>query len=609
MALSRTFLRSFILVGILFSICSTLRAQTDTIPKEPAAHKSFFSEMMNNFRRKDTTEVDAANELKRNDEAYNQFANLIIRNILIKKIPFGIAFADSTKKFKNKLTSIANSVHHITKTKVVSNNLFFKENDVLKPYLMADNERFLRQLPYLQDAGFTVIPVAGTDSVDVVVAVKDVFSLGGAIGSLGLKQSLVQAREDNFAGSGNAAVGYALYDINRRNTIALGGEYNPRNIGGSFIDGTIGYQSFYPSISGPKQENIYYMNLVKPLINRYMRWTYEFDAAYHDTKNMYNPDSIYFSNDRYRYSNFEAWAGYNLHAKDFTPKQESDKLRKLIGMRFISQKFERVPDQYRSVYNWQYADLTGLLATVTFYRQNFYKTQFIYGFGRNEDIPEGLLFSVTTGYTLKQSLSRPFIGLNYERSHFNKRNNYISFTLRGEGFLKHTSIQDINLLGEVNYFDHLKQMSPKWKQRFFLNLGVAQQVNTVLNEPLFVNSQFGLPEYGTNKQLGGTLRATAKAESVFFSPWSLVSFKFAPFVFSNLSLFSPYRSDPMLLSSVGAGLRTRNESFVFGTIELKGYYFPQKNFHNEKFGLEISTNVIFKYNSQFLQKPDFIQVN
>ena len=473
---------------------------------------------------------------------------------------------------------------------------------------MADNERFLRQLPYLQDAGFTILPVIGTDSVDIIVAVKDVFSLGGAIGSLGLQQSQVQVREDNFAGSGNAGVLYAFYDDKRKNKFAFGGEYIRRNIGSSFIDGNLGYQSFYPSIVGPKQENIYYLNLVKPLINRYMRWTYEFDIAYHSTKHEYNTDSVYRVNHRYQYYNIEAWAGYNLRAKDFTIQEESNKLRKLIGLRFINQKFQQIPSRYHSLYNWQFADITGLLATVSFYRQNFYKTQFIYGFGRNEDIPEGLLFSITSGYTIKQGLSRPFLGVNYERSHFNTRKNYISFTLRGEGFLNHTSIEDINLLGEIKYFDHLKAMGTKWKQRFFLNLGVAQQVNTILNQPLYANSQFGLPEYGIS-QIGGNLRVTAKAESVFFSPWSLVSFRFAPFIFSNVGVFSPYLSNAKLLSSVGGGIRTRNESFIFGTIELKGFYFPQRNFYREKFGIEFSTNVIFKYNSQFVKKPDFIQIN
>ena len=168
-------------------------------------------------------------------------------------------------------------------------------------------------------------------------------------------------------------------------------------------------------------------------------------------------------------------------------------------------------------------------------------------------------------------------------------------------------------MGSLFYFDHLKSLSSKWKQRFFLNFGLAQQVNTVFNQPLFANSQFGLPEYGNeilnNERVGGTLRSTAKVESVFFSPWSVVAFRFAPFVFSNVSVFSPYKYQTKVLSSVGGGIRTRNESFVFGTIELKAYYFPEKNFYNERFRFSLSTNVIFKYNTQFVKKPDFIQIN
>ena len=144
------------------------------------------------------------------------------------------------------------------------------------------------------------------------------FSLGGAINSLGLKQSSVEFREDNFAGSGNAAILYTLYDNKRENNFAFGGEYNNRNIGGSFMDAKIGYQSFYPAIAGPKEDNNYYVDLLKPLVNRYMAWTYEFSASYHATRNLYNKDSIYFSNIRYRYYNIEAWGGYNINAKDFT---------------------------------------------------------------------------------------------------------------------------------------------------------------------------------------------------------------------------------------------------------------------------------------------------
>jgi len=492
--------------------------------------------------------------------------------------------------------------------------LFFKEGDSLRPYLMADNERFLRQLLYLQDAQFFVTRTApGSDSVDVFVEVKDVFSLGGAINSLGLKQSSIEFREDNFAGSGNAAIAYTLYDDKRKNDFAFGGEYNSRNVGGSFMDARIGYQSFYPAITGVKEDNNYYIDLHKPLVNRYMSWTYELSAAYHATTNLYNKDSVYFSDVHYRYYNIEAWAGYNVGAKDYSEEEEATKLRKLIGIRYLDQKFLDVPGKYESVYDWKYPTINAALASVTFYRQNFYKTKYIYGFGRNEDIPEGLLLTLTAGYTERQNAKRPFIGFDFEKYHFNKQENYISYKIAAEGYLRASAIEDLNFMGSLFYFDHLKSVGKKWKQRFFLNFDLAQQVNTVFNQPLFANSQFGLPEYGNeiinNERVGGALRSTGKVESEFFSPWSVVAFRFAPFVFTDVSVFSPYSYQTKVLSSIGGGIRTRNESLIFGTIELRTYYFPQKNFYNERFRFSLSTNVIFKYNNQFVKKPDFIQIN
>jgi len=596
--------------GIFLSLHIVSYAQKDSTKN---LKKGFFQKVIRDFK-KDSTEVDYSAQFQKNEAAFNAFEGLFIRNIVIERIPFGVSIGDTSKKFMNSLTSLANYLHHITKTNVVKKNLFFKKGDALIPYLMADNERYLRQLLYLQDAEFFVARTApSSDSVDVFVEIKDVFSLGGAINSLGINQTSLDIREDNLGGSGNAAVLYTLFDNQRNNKFAFGGEYNNRNLGGTFIDTKIGYQSFYPSITGRKQENNYYINLRKPLINRYMQWTYEFDAYYHATSNIYNNDSLYLSGIRYRYYNVDAWVGYNINAKDFTTQEETKKLRKLIGLRYINQKFLSVPGKYENIYNWRYPTISGVLGSLTFYRQNFYKTKYIYGFGRNEDIPEGLLFSITSGYTQRQKVKRPFIGFDFESYQFNKKENYFSYRIAGEGYLNGRSLEDLNFLGSIFYFDHLKEIGTKWKQRFFLNFDLAQQVNTVFNQPLFANSQFGLPEYGNevinNENVGGTLRSTVKAESEFFSPWSLAAFRFAPFVFSNLSVFSPYNYSTKVLSSVGGGIRTRNESLVFGTIELRGFYFPEKNFYNKRFRLSISTNVIFKYNSQLVKKPDFIQIN
>ena len=86
--------------------------------------------MINNFK-KDTTEVDRTNELKRNEEAFKKFDGLIIRNIIIKRVPFGISIGDTSKKFINRITSLANDLHHLTKTRIIKKNLFFQKGQFL----------------------------------------------------------------------------------------------------------------------------------------------------------------------------------------------------------------------------------------------------------------------------------------------------------------------------------------------------------------------------------------------------------------------------------------------------------------------------------------------
>lgn len=602
--LSKMYPRLFILMGLFFISFSIFAQDVDTLP-EPAK-KSLLQDIINQLKRKPE---QSEFQLKSNAELFIPYEGKIIRNIIINRIPFGTLFNDTTQKFKNSLTNLANDLHHLTKEKVIYKNLFFRENEPVQPFLMVDNERFLRQLSYVQDASIQIedLPFA-PGMVDVIVNVKDVFSLGGSIESIGLKKTQINFKEDNIKGTGNGAVLYTLYDAKRKGKFAFGGEYTVRNISGIFMNATIGYQSFFATRHAPPQENYYYASIERPLENRYMRWTYQLDLSYSDTHNRYFSDSLYLSDYRYNYYNIDAWAGFNIDAGKYSEEEEEKKLRRLFGVRIIERQIKDIPTKYETGNKWLFADMTALLFNMTLFRQNFLKTNFIYGFGRSEDLPEGMLASITAGYTIKEREERPYIGLNFEQYILNGKNNYFGYKIRTEGFMNDGKLEDVNVLLSLNYFDKLKQIGPHWKQRFFISLDAAQQFNTVINEPLFLNSKYGLPEYGDD-EIGGPFRGTAKVESVFFSPWSLASFKFAPFAFTRLSLFSPYGDNLKLYSSLGGGIRMRNESLVFGTIEVKGFYFPQKNLNNSSFGLELSTNLIFKYDSRLVKRPDFIEIN
>ena len=157
----------------------------------------------------------------------------------------------------------------------------------------------------------------------------------------------------------------------------------------------------------------------------------------------------------------------------------------------------------------------------------------------------------------------------------------------------------------------LKKLGNNWYQRTFITTGIAAQINPVFNAPLFLNSVYGLP-YFNPENINSDLRSTIKLESVFYNLKKVLGFRFAPFIFSDFSLLKPTKgnfnkSDGF--SAVGGGVRTRNENLVFGTMELKAYYFPRTNGDMNVWKIELNTNIRFKYNSTFIKRPDFVNAN
>jgi hypothetical protein len=184
--------------------------------------------------------------------------------------------------------------------------------------------------------------------------------------------------------------------------------------------------------------------------------------------------------------------------------------------------------------------------------------------------------------------------------------------LKADGFWRNKQLEDINLLFNVDYFTRLLRMGNRWSQRNFISASISHQVRRTLDEPLFLQSDFGVREWRSDTLITGDTRITLKAQSVFFTPWELAKFRFAPFVFANLCLLTPNEekfSQSHWYNSIGAGLRTRNESLVFQTMEFRAYYFPNGNLLGETWRLEFNSNVRFTYSRLFEKKPSFVNVN
>lgn len=544
-----------------------------------------------------------------------QHKGKIIRSISIIPLGFDRNLYDTSKVKKNYPTEVANQVHRNSTVRLIRKNLFFDEGDKVLPLLLADNERFLRDQDFLQDA---LILVGRTDfskdSIDIVIFTKDVFSIGfgGSLG--GLSRARIELREENLAGTGDKLTLGSMYDKNRDPHFGQNAEFVRRNIHGSFINWTIGFKSYNDEIAtGRKEENHYYTKIEKPLVSRYSEWTGAVELSLNRTANNYLSDSasLYSMNYEYSYHVFDLWGGYNFGSRIRMQDDSKKRLRHFVGMRSFYTKFEKIPGVYKDSFDYKYSDINGALISYSLYRQNFYRTNFIYGFGRNEDVPEGINATVIGGYTNKEGIRRAYYGLDFDATHYSTRGFFSSYTVRAGSFVNNRKLEDIDLLLGIDHFTRLRMLGNNWRNRNFLSIYYTKQYKTRLNEPLFLSSAYGLP-YFRNGDLSSDTRATVKAEGVFYNLKKIAGFRVAPFIFSDLSFLKPSKGafgQTKLYSAYGGGFRMRNENLIFGTIEVRAYIFPKPVFGMRNWKLDATTNLRFKYNSSFIRRPEFVVAN
>ncbi len=541
---------------------------------------------------------------------FKRFSGKIIRHI--ECVPLGFGEFENMDTAKLTLPEkIAHALHKNSRVHLINNNLFFKENETLSPLLLADNEKYLRELPFLQDSRIVVMNAPGAkDSVDIIVVTQDVFSIGGR-GSISSSRARIELREENLGGTGNKLEISALFDKDRTPSTGWGAEFIKRNIRGSFFNWTTGFKSFNHTFNtGRLEENNLYTLIEKPMITRYTTWTGAAELSYNKSVNGYS-DTFYYSDFQYRYIRADAWAGYNFGSKSGREKDSEQRLRHLVAARKLYNHFYDVPLKYDTVYNYNYADLNATLFSYSLYRQNFYRTNFIYGFGRYEDVPEGVNASIIAGFTNKQSFKRAYYGFEFDWTRYNSRNHFNAYTFKIGGFVNKKTWQDIDILLGLNHFTRLRTLSNWWFNRNFVNISLTRQVKPFLNTPLMLESLFGLP-YFNNGNTEADFRATTKLESVFFHQRTFLGFRFAPFIFTDFTLLKPINEELKKsngYSAIGAGIRSRNENLVFGTIELKGYYFPRVIPGMKNWKVDATTKLQFKYNSSFIRRPAFILVN
>lgn len=540
----------------------------------------------------------------RSEEGFIPYQGKIIRKILIRHFDFEKTVYDTTHNIRNTITRIGNALHSTTKEWVIRDNLFIREGKPVNPYKLADNERHLRDLDFLLDAKFYIIPLMESqDSVDVVVLTRDVFSVGGTVYPSSTSKSRIRVYDANLGGWGQRLQFNSIIESDRDPNFVYEFLYRKNSIAGSFINGTAGYTQLNSGSSyGEEEEKAYFIRLDRPLVSPYTRYAGGMELSRNWSENFFQaPDSLFRD---YRYVVNDFWIGYNIGANS----NVEDRSRHFVAVRAFDQYFSRVPwqptERERSLYN----DQTFVLTSVTFFKQDFYTARYIYGFGRTEDLPYGHRVSLTTGWTRQLGLDRPYFGIEAEKSIVTPLGEFFTFGLRS-GAYSNGGLEDATIMLSGSLMSRLIP-----RGQFLIRQSIQADYTNVYRQrtslPLDINNEFGL-QYFRADSLRGTKRFNIHTETLAFSPWHLLGFRFAPFAFGEMAMISGNESSifDRPYFSFGGGIRTRNENLIFGTVEVRVIFYPRTVEDISPFNIRLASNLRIKYSAGFVRAPGFVLYN
>ncbi|MFC2098409.1 hypothetical protein ACFLSP_01555 [Bacteroidota bacterium] len=500
-----------------------------------------------------------------------------IRSIRFTKLePFGPGIHDTTGQASSRIEKFGNDMHRVTLDRVMENHLLFREGDLVDPNEFADNERILRELPFIQDARIHLIETSpGSDSVDIRIVTKDNFSIGIGGAPQGYDAGRLSVFEKNLFGMGHEL--HMVFHWDAQRSPWLGNEifYVINNLGGSFINSKLRYAQIFDSES-------YQFELQRRFFTPDIKWAGALKLErtrenrfvdFADTVDQVIP---------VKYNIYDLWAGRSFYLSS-QRRLSRNRLNLVVASRIFRNHFIDRPEDVSENNFYEFQNRNAWLTSFSISSQSFFKSNLILDFGRTEDVPQGMLFSFTAGPEINEFNRRFYTGVSLSQGRYLGKFGYIFTRLEGGGFVKEYSYINQGVINaEMNYFTPLFIIN-RFKFRHFFSARYVRGIRRFEDEFIGINDQDGIRGFRSSLPLGQQ-KVVFNYEADAFTPFYLYGFRFVMFGFADVGMVGPeYEKwhDGQFYSGLGVGVRIRNERLVFETISIRlGYYpnHPEKSF-------------------------------
>lgn len=534
--------------------------------------KEFVMEQIQN------TKVTIPTGFNPSDAYFEKYEGKIIKEILYNQVEVldGNVY-DTTKTSTTGFGRFLNKTYAPTKKLVLENNTRFKKFQPINSRIFSDNERIIRNLPYVEEAKIYVIPVAiNSDSVNVIVVTKDKYPIGVSIDVNDYNYFEVEPYTRNFLGLGHRVGANFIYKGDADQKFGYGLSYFEDNILGTFTNGEIRY------LNSHKAEN-FYTRFEKPFVSTDTKFGGEIGYEILSTSRIsshYLPDSVMDNENDFTVRTIDTWLGYSIFVRSDITKPFFN-----VAGRYYSEVYTKRPG-ITSENNFSFHDKYTYLGAVSYQQVSFLETTKLLNFGIIEYVPMGFNVGVTGGWQKTSYYKRPYVGMHVNYSKLLKKTGIFSVILDAGTYIRNTKIEDA--VAGVK-FSYISPIIPVL--RYELRNIFTFSFNTIMS-PLYLNKitfEKGLNGLEETELYGnGTL--LVKYQPILYTPYEVLGFNFALKPFIDLGWISQskfFESPKHFYSVYGIGASVKNESLIFPATNISVGYHPNGLEGESKFGFEV----------------------
>lgn len=520
---------------------------------------------------------------------YSAYSGKRIGKITINRLPVFGSDINHIPHDPYEGQGILNKSHINTLEFIIRNNLLFSSGDTISPITLSDNERLLRDLPFIDDARIIVFPTTENE-VDLMVVTKDVYSIGGSFSPFGFNKGKIAIFDNNIFGFGHE-LGFEMpFDNAENDSPGFGAHFIIDNPGRSFAR----IRLFYNNGIG---ENSYGLDVARRFVSSTTKYAGGVQIRRVDKNKAL--DTLQLDTPlRYAFQDYWVARSFLLNRDNVT--------RLLISGRYTNNNIftrpEIGPDLYHPLQRYK-----SFLGSIAYSQQKFYKANLVHQYGRIEDVPHGGIIKVTLGREINEFKTRNYAASEFGFAKSFPEYGYLYFSTGLGAFINKGNTEQGIFNIKARYFSNLMPVG-RHMIRSFINIDYTRGFDRNLDENLFFTTEHGFSGI-RNDSITGRQRLTLNLEAVVFNPVNIFGFKVALFGFADFSSLTgtnQLMTDGTMLSGLGIGMRIRNDNLIFNTFQIRIGIFPDAPLNSRMSNILVTGEETLKFDNFESGAPSMI---